>query len=368
MASITYLDGQTPVWRTPSGTQSITIDANNQNITVENTTLPKKIIINPNELSNGTQVLPYTQLYEKINAVNASVYPAPDSTTIKVNERVLLDGGVGYTNSVGSQEILMSDGTNEGHYRADFVEQINTSTGNYWSNNTDTLQVNNTSTPSYINCSPYNGFLIQNDVKGGTPSSLAQLTHTQLQILDPNFSSIKTAITSGDITLTDSGNVLTSNLTTDYIRFGNNTNTEVAEIGQSQFNLTDKDYYFQAPAHPQMFKCLNIGLGYNITQAPNGYNIMKTDNFVFVDSGVSLVVLQPPSTYLDQQNGEPGWTCVISNINGSDIDVDCSGEQWYSHFSGTGSGVFHLKKYATASFTLIYSPNTGSYWWAISMY
>lgn len=132
MASSTYLDGQSPIWRTPSGSQSITIDPTLQSITVENTTIPKKIIINPIELSNGTQVLPYTQLYENINAVDAAVWPAPNATTMQVENQIAItdtpnnksvvidatipqiqiDGGVGLTNTLSSQDIVLTDGTN----------------------------------------------------------------------------------------------------------------------------------------------------------------------------------------------------------------------------------------------------------------
>jgi len=365
MSKTIEYDFQTPKYTSPAG-KFIKLDTVNNQIEINDPTVPKQILINTTEISNGVQNINFVNLYEKLDAIQATVYPHPDSTTVQINERVLLDGGVGYTNSVGSQEIKLNDPVvSEAHLSAYNIIHTNTSTGDYFSNNSDTMQVNNVSNPSYINMSPYNGLSIQNDVKGGSPTSLSQLTHSQLQIFDPT-GSIKTSLSPGDITIIDSGNVYTSNLTTDYLTFQNTTTSQSTIIGQSALTLVNRDYYLGASSL-SMMKLGTIGFGYNITNAYTAYVILKTDNFVFCDVGVGFVRFDSPGTYYDD-TGARGYTVMISNIDGSDVSIDLGGALGCAHFSGVGGGSYALKKYATASFTLVYSPNYSSDVWMITEY
>ena len=85
-----FYNNQTPIYRSPDLTKSITLDTSNNQLIIQNTTIPKTIIINSEEFSNGTQTLPYVQMYTKINAVEAAVFPAPNSTTLQVQDTILL--------------------------------------------------------------------------------------------------------------------------------------------------------------------------------------------------------------------------------------------------------------------------------------
>lgn len=120
-----------PVFQSNDGTKTLTIDRNANTLTITNSSIPKTIIINSQEFSNGTQVLPYTQMYEKINGCDAVVFPAPSSTQLQVENYVAitdtpnnksvvidattpqlqLDSGIGLVNTLTSSTINMTDGS-----------------------------------------------------------------------------------------------------------------------------------------------------------------------------------------------------------------------------------------------------------------
>ena len=88
-----FYDNHKPVYRNTKRTSSIQIDSSNNQLVITNSNIPKTIIINSEEFSNGTQSLPYVQMYETINACDACVFPAPNSTTLKVNDTIELNDG-----------------------------------------------------------------------------------------------------------------------------------------------------------------------------------------------------------------------------------------------------------------------------------
>jgi hypothetical protein len=96
-----------PIFQSNDGKKTLTINRDTNNITITNTDVSptKTIIINSQEFSNGTQVLPYVQMYENINAVEACVFPAPSLTELQVenivnaskasaNQKVVLDSSI----------------------------------------------------------------------------------------------------------------------------------------------------------------------------------------------------------------------------------------------------------------------------------
>jgi hypothetical protein len=97
--SLSTFGNVNPVFQSADGTKTVTIDSGLNTLTITNSTIPKTIVINSEEFSNGTQVLPYVQMYENINAVDACVFPAPNTTTVRVNNTLELNNGGG---SVGS--------------------------------------------------------------------------------------------------------------------------------------------------------------------------------------------------------------------------------------------------------------------------
>ena len=350
MSSKTYLDGQTPVWRTLNSSQSITIDPINENIVIENTSIPKKIIINPIEFSNGTQVLPYTQLYEKINAVNAAVYPAPNSNTIQVNDTLFLDNGSGSTTTLDVSALTLNGSGIGG--------PTNTVTQG------DMTITDNTATNISQITADY--------VQFTTPVYNTTLNSYNLNVSD-TANSYTANVGTGIITLTDGngGMSLQLELDTDHtlyaepqIRFQNQTGQN-NYLRYSELNC-DSSTCFKFNANNRFFKQINP-FSFQVYTANDGDYIEMYYPFVLADN-ISVLKLYSPSTYLDDSNNA-GWSCIVSNCSGVDVQIDTAGYQWYAHSNGLGGGPIILKKWATSRITLLFSTSTvGDYVWAVSQF
>lgn len=119
------------------------------------------------------------------------------------------------------------------------------------------------------------------------------------------------------------------------------------------------------------------------------YRIAMDTTFLKLDTGISLRVtntdthvlkdysfqasngfsfnFDPYTNYLDE-NGNAGWSTILSNQDSSDITVNADID-FYSHAVGYTGTTMNLKKFATARFTLVPNSSTSSgYAWAVSMY
>jgi hypothetical protein len=106
-----FYDNQTPIYRNEDLTKSITIDTSNNKFVISDTSISKSLIINSEEFSDGTNAIPYSQIYENINSVEACVFPAPNSTTLKINDTIILDNSfnsVGVLNVSGENMLIYS--------------------------------------------------------------------------------------------------------------------------------------------------------------------------------------------------------------------------------------------------------------------
>lgn len=133
--------------------------------------------------------------------------------------------------------------------------------------------------------------------------------------------------------------------------------------------------------------------GYGLVFDPQGgafnYRIAMDTTFLKLDTGISLRVkdgdshvqkdysfqvsdgfsfnFDPYTDYMDE-NGNPGWSTILSNQAGSDITVNADID-FYSHGAGYSGTSMNLKKWASARFTLVPNSFTSSgYAWAVSMY
>jgi hypothetical protein len=97
-------DNQIPIYRNTTSDSFLMLDTDNNQIQIQDGSA-NNILINSNSFSNGTQSLLYTQMYEKINAVNAAVYPAVDANTLQVNNKISVVG------SSGTEVIIQADTT-----------------------------------------------------------------------------------------------------------------------------------------------------------------------------------------------------------------------------------------------------------------
>ena len=91
--------------------------------------------------------------------------------------------------------------------------------------------------------------------------------------------------------------------------------------------------------------------------------IKKYMPLVFAQN-VNVLQLQRHTEYLDD-NGLVGWSCIISNYSGGDLQI-YTNINWYStNYSVAGSPII-INKYATCRLTLVYSSIDSEYLWTLS--
>ena len=282
----------------------------------------KQIRINSQEFSNGVQTLPYVQMYEKINAVNACVYPPPDSTTLQVNNKIDV---VGTTTT----EIIIQADT------------------------TPTIPVNIVATDN----ATYSSGLAIDKLFSANISAYPTLITTEIKpekiLLDNQTGNIQLELTN-DISLTPEPTIRFQNSSglNNYINFSG-----INADGHYNFNLNNNERFFKQ----------NNPFSFSVYTANDGDYIEKNYPFVLADN-ISVLKLYNPANYLDD-NGNPGWSCLISNLSGSDIQIDTAGYQFYSHANGLQGGPIIFNKWSTGRITLVYSSSTvGDYIWAASLF
>jgi len=380
MASSTYLDGQTPIWRTPNGSQSITINPATQSITVENTSIPKKIIINPIELSNGTQVLPYTQLYENINAVDACVYPPTASNILTINDTLVADNGSGSITTLDPSTITLNGsgagGPTNTITQGDMTIQDNTAT-NIGQMTADYVQFNTPSGSSNVNASTLS---ITDSSSTHTMSAYtSNIANSSGNTMDFNCDAIQmwlntTCAGVGEINLDCNTNTLfIRNFNSGgYIRVGSDYATGTYS-GSNIIQSENKDTFLTSTSK-QLFKYDDAGYGYKPVVYGSGSHIDRFTNCAVYEIGASSLDLFDYKTYLDSNDTQPdekrvGWACKIINMNGSDVSLNSDdGTKFFSHYGGLTGNPYTIKKYASVEIILIYSPTTGEYFWAVSQF
>jgi hypothetical protein len=174
-----FYDNQVPVYRNVSGTTSLTLDSINNQLIIDNTTTGKTILIDSTQFSNGTQSLPYTQMYEKINAVEACVYPAPSATQLQVEN-----------------SIIVTDTPNNKGISIDAPSPA--------------IQVS--------------------DIPSGIQSTI---TNSFVKVDSAGISGPNATLSSGDITITDFAGTMTTQLTAYYLQFNNSVVTPLIDIDGS---------------------------------------------------------------------------------------------------------------------------------------
>jgi len=346
-------------------------------IQLSNSDLPllTETILTQQVISKDGNSIPISNLV-LLPQVLASLDIPPNSTTLEVDHRILL---IDNTNTQTQADI-----------RNDYLAINDTVNANYYSFNSDTLQVNNITNTSYISMNPFDGLLIQNDVKGGAPTNINTITHSQITIdntpsggpintLNPNQISINDP-TNGYISTMSNANLLFNDnngglplqmeLMVDHtvdpepmIRLqdvnGFNNFIKYSGIYANKnlcFNL-DNDNKFMKQQNPfsmQQYELLD------------GEKIKKYMPFVFVQN-VSGIRLKDVSKYFDD-NGLVGWSCIVSNYSGGTITIDTAGYRWYDHAAGLGNDPIQLNKWATCRLTLVYSSIDNEYLWALSQF
>ena len=349
MSKTIEYDFQTPKYTSPVG-KFIKLDTVNNQIEINDPTVPKQILINTVEISNGVQNINFVNLYEKLDAVKATVYPAPNSTTVQINDTLILDNGSGSTTTLDVSALTLN-GSGIGGPTNTVSQGDMTITDN---TTTSTSQI----TADYVQFT--------------APSYSSNMSATQLNITGSSYL-VSTTINTGNVIVRDDdgGSTIQAILTTDKTINANpylqliDTNGISNYLYFNEINA-DSQYCFSFNNNNRFFKQLNP-FSQKVFTANDGDFIEASYPFVLADNITSLK-LYPPSTYLDDSSS-PGWSCIVSNCNGVDVQIDTSGYQWYAHSNGLGAGPITLKKWATVRITLLFSTSTvGDYVWAVSQF
>jgi hypothetical protein len=202
-----------------------------------------------------------------------------------------------------------------------------------------------------------------------TGGQFTTMIPTYIQVNDPNLS-ILSQVNPNSIQMADGANTVQMELSNDvninaepFIRMRNNVGLDnyyyrssINADGHNNFTFENNNSFFKQ----------NNAFSY-LTYKPNdGDFIEKNYSFVYCYN-LSVIKLYNPANYLDD-NGNDGWSCLISNHNGSDLDIDTAGFDWYSHAGGQQSNPIKIPKYATCRITLINSAGIGNFIWAVSSF
>lgn len=397
---------------------------------IEDTDFPllTPTLITQQGIEKNSATIPFSRLIQLNVALDALQPIPPNNHTVLFEDTIeVQNSGATQTINIdaGNLSIDLTDGLNTGIFRNNFCQVVNNSSLDYYSFNNETLQVDNPTNPSYIRMNAYDGLKIQNDVKAGSPTSTNTFTHSNISIDNALGSGPTNTITSGDMTINDFGSTNVSQITSDYAQF--NTPVYQGQMNASSLSITyvPDNYYTTVSAgtllcndtnggspiqvelisdhtqDPDPFirlqndtglnsyvrfrgiyadghSCFNLNNDQKFFKQQNAFSmtqyelvdgdyIEKYMPFVFTQNNTGVLKLRPYTDYLDD-NGLVGWSCIVSNYYGSDIQIDTNGLQYYSHFGGLNGSPIVFKKWATARITLVYSSIDNEYLWAVSLF
>jgi hypothetical protein len=321
----------------------------------DNTNTLKKIQVNSTEFTNGTYTLPFTTMYENIYAVDACVYPPPNPTTVKVVDNILVYDNADVGLATSQAQLTSGNIT---------IQDINGSGTRQSGLDAGSLSISDgTSLTTYIDA----GDATFTSTGSG---EFVTMTPTYVQVNNPG-TSVLTQVNSSSIQLVDGATNIQAELSNDintysepFLRLRNQNGSD-NYLRFSELNI-DPHINFAFNANQSFFKQMNP-FSFTTVSLPDGSFIDKNMAFVLAD-GITTLKLHPPGDYLDTANGD-GWSCIVSNLNGSSVNIDTAGYQWYAHSNGLNGNPIDLSKWSTCRLTLIYSSNTvGDYVWALSQF
>ena len=88
--------------------------------------------------------------------------------------------------------------------------------------------------------------------------------------------------------------------------------------------------------------------------------------FVMIQNG-NAIKLRRVGNYLDD-SGLSGWSCIVTNYGGSDIQIDIAdASSWYAFpYGGGQANPIIIRKWGTCRITLVFSSIDNEYIWAVS--
>jgi len=138
--------------------------------------------------------------------------------------------------------------------------------------------------------------------------------------------------------------------------------------------LTNGSDIFVNSQTKQFFKFNDVGYSYKPILASQNEIIQKFMNYIVFDDGITNVDLNTYTRLLDSDTTLPdeervGWSCKFANLNNVDVTISNSdGITFFSHYGGTSSSPYTLKKYAVVELTLIWSRNLAQYFYAVTQF
>ena len=189
----------------------------------------------------------------------------------------------------------------------------------------------------------------------------------------------KVEITKTEIHFTDYGNGFSSSYTRGQLvlqDFDQETTPSLSLKNEFNHETLYTPHSIIADGH-QNFRLKNPNT-FMFTEAPIGYKlyyveqdgfIEKYHPFVVMDSGITFIRFRDPSEYVTSTDSATGFSVIVTNLNGQDVEIETAGTSWYSHNAQmNGGGTITITKYSTCRITLVYSPSYGNTFWAVSQF
>jgi hypothetical protein len=197
----------------------------------------------------------------------------------------------------------------------------------------------------------------------------SSLSNNGLTITDETLLTTN-SIDSKNILLNDNANSIQLQLSNDvninaepFIRMTNNIGYNNYYYGNSINADSNNNFTFN---NNESFFKQNNAFSYLTYKANEGDSIEKNYSFIYCYQ-LSGIKLYGPTHYLDD-NGNDGWSCIISNHHNLNMNIDTSDFDWYSRNSGQQNNPIIISKWTTCRITLIYNPSVISYIWAVSQF
>ena len=343
-----------PIIQSADGTKIIKLDSANNKIIINDTVLNKTIEINSEEFTNGIQTLPYVQMYEKINACEACIYPPQDSLTLKIVDNILV-----YDNtdiSLATSQAQITSGTMN-------IQDINGSGTR--SNNLDAGSITIT-----------DGTTLTTYIDAGD-ATFSYIGSGQNTTINPSFFQANDGTGNYTTTMNNNNVIINDNTVGTAIEILNDNTINASPYlriqnttGQSNYlyfnELNADDHFnFKFNNNNSFFKQMNP-FSFNQIELFDGNQIEKYYPFIFCQN-VSNLNLYDYTQYLDD-NSLAGWSFIISNYSGSDLSIDTHGLNWYAHSNGLGGGPINIKKWVQCRITLVYSSIDNEYLYSVSQF
>jgi hypothetical protein len=321
-----------------------------KNLTIKNEDFPllTDTIMTQVGIYKDSGVMPFQRLVA-LSDVLASCELPPNPSTLQLNNTLLLDAGAGDILTATNNSIIIDNSANSGPTNT--ISPGDMTINDFGSNTVSQL------TADYLSLS-------------NPPSNLTNVsTASNIQIQNVNISTSNT-INDKQLLMTDGANTIETEISNDvnisaepYIRMRNNVGLDnyyyrsaINADGHNNFTFENNNSFFKQN-NPFSF------LTYKLN---DGDYIEKNYSFVYCYN-LTVIKLYNPTNYIDD-NGNDGWSCIVSNHSGSDIQIDTAGFDWYAHSHGQQPNPIQLKKWSTCRITLINSPGYGDFIWAVSQF